>query len=202
VRSLLAKTFNAAVDEGYITVSPLKQARIRFPKRNGKLWPGDPRVLTADEVEALARAAGNDRDALAIRLGAYVGLRAGEVGGLRVEDVDVKGCIVHVRRNSQRDGMGLPKTATSERSLRVPCSLTEDIARYVSEHESLADGTILHTSQRNPMTDQPLTKMVVEACERAGLRRVTFHDLRHTCASLLIAAKVLVGMLRETYRGR
>jgi hypothetical protein len=37
VRSLLAKTFNAAVDEGYITVSPLKQARIRFPKRNGKL---------------------------------------------------------------------------------------------------------------------------------------------------------------------
>jgi hypothetical protein len=86
----------------------------------------------------------------------------------------VQGCVVHVRRNSQRDGMGLPKTATSERSLRVPCSLTEDITGYVSKHEPLADGTILYTSQRNPMTDQPLTKMVVEACERAGLRWVTF----------------------------
>lgn len=93
VQRFLAKCFNQAIRDGAIQVSPLRQAAIKLPKGNGKLRPGDPRVLNADEVEQLARAAGNDRDAAAIRLGAYVGLRAGEVGGLRVEDVDMERCL-------------------------------------------------------------------------------------------------------------
>jgi integrase len=202
VRRLLAKVFNQAIRDGAITVSPLRQAAIKGPKKNGKLRPGDPRVLDADQVEQLARAAGNDRDALAIRLGAYVGLRAGEVGGLRSRDVDVERCTIHVRRNAQRrEGggveMGDPKTATSERSLRVPCSLVEDVERYANEHGVMQDGTLLRTSHGNAMTDQPLTKAVVTAAKKAGLPRVTFHDLRHTCASLLIAAKLEPKAIQE-----
>lgn len=96
--------------------------------------------------------------------------------------------------------MGDPKTATSERSLRVPCSLVEDLERLAGEQGVLPDGTILRTAQGNPMTDQPLTKAVTTACKKAGLRRVTFHDLRHTCASLLIAAKMEPKAI-QTYLG-
>jgi integrase len=48
----------------------------------------------------LARAA-DDRYQLPIRIGAYVGLRAGEVGGLLVEDIDFEACRIYVRRNIQ-----------------------------------------------------------------------------------------------------
>jgi integrase len=205
VQRFLAKVFNQAIRDGAIQVSPLRQAAIKMPKKNGRLRPGDPRVLNADEVELLARAAGNDRDALAIRLGAYVGLRAGEVGGLRAKDVDVERCLIHVRRNAQRGEnggvvMGDPKTVSSERSLKVACSLVEDLERLGNEQGLLQDGTILRTAQGNPMTDAPLTKAVTTACKKAGLRRVTFHDLRHTCASLLIAARMEPKAI-QTYLG-
>jgi integrase len=207
VRAVLAKVFSAARDEGIIRVSPLAQAKIRPSKRNGK--HERLRALTPDQVEALALAAGNDRDALAIRLGAYVGLRAGEVGGLNVEDVDIDGCRLHIRRNAQqaRGGgveIGDPKTETSDRSLKVPSSIVDDIVAYVEKHPPLADGTIFYTSARNAMYDGPLTAMVLKAARKAGLYRrdggrqwPTFHKLRNTAASLLIAAKLEPKAIQE-----
>ena len=189
IRSTLAKVFNAALREGVIRVSPLAQANIRPTRRVA----GGLRVLTAAEVERLAGAARSSRDRLAIRLGAYVGLRAGEVGGLRLEDVDVEGCRIHVRRNAQRTSegaaVGTPKTAASVRHLKVPCSLVADIVSYTGDSPPLADGTIFYTAVRNPITDGMLTYAVVQAAAAAGLPRLTFHDLRHTCASLLIAQR-------------
>lgn len=187
VRSVLAKVFNAAVREGLIQTSPLTAAGIRPSRRVQR----ELRVLSAEQIEALARAAGNERDALAIRLAGYVGLRAGEVGGLRGQDVDFDRCRINVRRNAQMPKGGImvgdPKSKASVRSLKVDCSFTDDIRRYIEKHPPLPDGTIFFTQQRNPMTNQSLTRGSILASKRAGLQPVKFHDLRHTCASLLIA---------------
>jgi integrase len=187
IRATLAKVFNAAVREGLIRQSPLSQAGIKIAKKkNGKHL----RVLDPYEVERLAATAAPEFQ-LPIRLGAYVGLRAGEVGGLRVEDIDLEGCRIRVRRNAQKTSAGYifetPKSETSERDLKVPCSIVEDAKTYMEIHPPLADGTIFYTSQGNPMTNQVLTSNTIKAAKAAGIRRVTFHDLRHTCASLLIA---------------
>jgi len=193
VRSTLAKVFNAAVREGIIRTSPLVQANIKV--KNGdkekKL-----RILNPTEVERLASAAETDRDALAIRLGAYVGLRAGEVGGLAVEGIERRGdrCYLNIRRNAQRTTAGYifgpPKTKTSKRRLSIDCSIADDLHRYMEANPPQADGTIFWTRQGHPLTDQVLTHATAIAAKRAGLRRVTFHDLRHTCASLLIEARM------------
>jgi hypothetical protein len=53
VKHVLSKVFNQAIREGMVTVSPLRQAGIKAPKKNGKVTWGDPRILTADEVERL-----------------------------------------------------------------------------------------------------------------------------------------------------
>jgi integrase len=203
VRAVLTKMFNAAIREGHRPDSPMFQANIRTRKPSSRVKRARLRALTADQLETLARAAGNERDALCIRLGGYVGLRAGEVGGLRVEDIDVQGCRIYVRRNAQRaEGGGVefgdPKTAMSERDLAVPCSLVEDLAAYMRRHPPLADGTIFYSSQRGPLTNGSLTRATVQAAKKAGLYRrdedrrqwPTFHKLRNTCASLLIAAKL------------
>lgn len=212
VRSLLAKVFNAAVRENIIMISPLAQANIRPDKPNGKMKQQRIRALTPDQVEALARGAGNDRDALCIRIGAYAGLRAGEVGGLRVEDIDFDDYRIHVRRNAQRTSAGFifedPKSESSQRNLKVACSLVEDVARYLENHPPLADGTIFYTAPGNPVTDVVLTAATVKAAKKAGLYRrdedgrqwPTFHKLRNTCASLLIAAKLEPKAI-QTYLG-
>jgi integrase len=203
VKATLSKVFRAAVRHGHVTENPMARADVKIGRKKAKLRRGDPRILTADQLEALARATRNERDALAVRLGGYVGLRAGEIGGLQVEDVDAQDCRIHVRHNAQRTSAGYevrrPKTDTSERSLKVPCSLTRELAEYAAQH-ARADGTIFWTRDGNPMTDQTLTHVTVRAAERAGLRRVTFHDLRHTCASLLIAARLEPKSI-QTYLG-
>lgn len=203
IRSTLAKVFNAAVREGIIRTSPLVQANIKLKNGNKEK---KLRILTPTEVERLASAAETDRDALAIRLGAYVGLRAGEVGGLAVEDLEQRGdrCYLNIRRNAQRTTAGYfigpPKTKTSKRRLSIDCSIAGDIRRYIEANPPQADGTIFWTRQGHPLTDQVLTHATAVAAKRAGLRRVTFHDLRHTCASLLINARMEPKAI-QTYLG-
>ena len=130
VHRLLSRAFTAAIREGLIRVSPLMQSGIKLSKVKGRTKRDRIRALTAQQVEALARVADN-RYQLPIRIGAYVGLRAGEVGGLRVEDIDFEGCRIYVRRNLQEaEGSGWyigdAKTATSERDLKVDCSMLRD----------------------------------------------------------------------------
>jgi integrase len=194
IRSTLSKVFRAAEREGLRPDNPMTRAAIKLdhtPKRHAD----GMRILTVDEVERLADATTSERDALAVRLGAYVGLRAGEVGGLRLQDLDVERCRLYIRRNAVKaDGqgtvVGTPKTKASVRDLAVDCDLVKDIVAFAEKHEPLADGTLFYTSERRPVTNDTVTKVTTKAAKRAGLRRVTFHDLRHTCASLLIAAKV------------
>lgn len=211
VHRLLSRVFTAAVREGLIRVSPLMQSGIKLSKLKSRTKRERIRALTADQVEELARAA-DDRYQLPIRIGAYVGLRAGEVGGLRVEDIDFDGCHVNVRRNVQEaEGGGRyvsePKTATSERDLKVDCSITDDIRDYMERYPPLDDGTIFYTRYRNAVTDQMLTHAVLVAAKAVGLYRKeegrqwpTFHKLRNTCASLLIAAKLEPKSI-QTYLG-
>jgi integrase len=211
VHRLLSRVFTAAIREGLIRVSPLMQSGIKLSKLKGRTKRERIRALTADQVEQLARAA-DDRYQLPIRIGAYVGLRAGEVGGLLVEDIDFDACRIYVRRNIQEaEGggryVGDPKTATSERDLKVDCSITDDIRDYTKRYPPLDDGTIFYTRYRNAVTDQMLTHAVLVAARKVGLYRreegrqwPTFHKLRNTCASFLIAAKLEPKAI-QTYLG-
>ncbi len=190
VIQFLGKVFNAAVREGIISVSPLVKGSIRRPSQPQK----DIRPLTIAEVEKLAAQAGliSPRDALCIRIGAYVGLRGGEVGGLRVEDVDVKASRIHVRQNATTTGLGRQigelKTRSSRRRLKVPHSLMREIAEYIVANPPRHDGLIFRTDQGNYVTSYTLTRATQRAAARAGMRPVSFHDLRHACASTLIHA--------------
>lgn len=192
VSQFLAKLFNAAVREGIINVSPIFRAGIRRPSQPQK----DMHPLTVDEIEKLAGAAASPRDALCIGIGAYVGLRGGEVGGLRVQDIEQKGdvCKIHVRQNATTTSAGRSigelKTRSSRRTLTVPCSLAEEIADYIAANPPREDGLIFRTDQGGYVTSWTLSRATQRAAAAAGMRPVSFHDLRHTCASLLIKAGV------------
>jgi integrase len=191
IKAVLDMTFVAARREGLIRISPMEGASIKLPKRRQK----NIKAMTVPEIERVAKAATNPMYALAIRLGGFAGLRAGEVGGLNVEDIDEARCRLTIRRNAQRYikaedettsfGIGTPKTDAGERTVTVDRDLVADLVAYIAEHPPLADGTIFHTSYGNPLTDQPLSWNLARASVAAGLPRATFHDLRHAYATNL-----------------
>jgi len=132
----------------------------------------------------------------AILLGAFAGLRAGEVCGLRVDDVDFMRGAVTPR--FQADGAPL-KTHGSEATVPIP----RDLAVTLSESVARYGGDYVVTDELG----QPVKTFVIErAIRRARVKvdglpeRFTFHDTRHHYASLLIAGGADVKTIQTRMR--
>jgi len=198
---LLAKTFNAAVAEGLFSVSPFRRAKIGSPskERQKEIEP-----LPAEHIEALADAAETPRDRIAILLGGYCGLRAGEVGGLRVQDIDFLARRLSIQQATYRTrktrGVGALKTKYSRRKISIPEFLLEEIARYLETNPPAPDGRIMYTRDFGELEHIRLNKVVHAAAKRAGLPPVHFHLLRHTCAALLIKQGIMPKQI-QSYMG-
>jgi integrase len=142
-------------------------------------------------------------------------MRRGELLGLKWEDVDLDSAIatVRVRRaltrtdNGRRLALGEPKTKKSRRTVRLTQRATEAVrshrARQAQEKLRVGalyrdhglvfageGGGFINPSNLRQWSFAPLLK-------RAGLQQITFHDLRHTCATLLLAKNVHPKFVQE-----
>jgi integrase len=120
------------------------------------------------------------------------GMREGELIGLRWEDLDFHGAFIEVRNNVVRRQETSTKT---HRIRRVDLSpqLAGELAKVKETRELEAtlqekalEKWVFLTPHGNRMTNEVLRKGFYACLKTAGLRRVRFHDLRHTFASLLI----------------
>lgn len=117
---------------------------------------------------------------------ASTGLRVSEAVALRWCDLELDGSpYLLVRRSIVKGVVGAPKSRHGFR--RVP--LTRRLASQLAEIRADADGEdlVFRGSQGAPINpNNTRYRVLAPALERAGLPRVGFHALRHTCASLLI----------------
>lgn len=149
------------------------------------------------------RAAASDHRLSALFLLAYgMGLRRGEILGLRWSDVDLDGGMLHVRQTLQRLGadtgrvLGPPKTARSRRSVPLPATVRDELLVHrdrqrldLAGHADSND-LVFTTSRGTPLEPSNLRRDFDALIDRAGVRRIRFHDLRHTYASQLFALGV------------
>jgi integrase len=140
-----------------------------------------------------------------------MGLRQGEALGLRWEDVDLEGGLLHVRFQLQRiDGKGLqlvaPKTKLSRRTLALPPTIAANLRSHKARQaeERLQAGAkwtetgLVFTTPIGTGLDGPnVTKSFQRLLKKAGLQHRRFHDLRHSCASLLLAQNVAPRVVME-----
>ena len=189
---VLAGVLDSAVKSKRLAKNPARGVE-NLPRKQRK-----PRVyLTHDQVAALADAAGEKR-ALVLVL-AYCGLRWGEAIGLRVKHLDLLRKRVTVVENAVQVNMemhvGTPKSHKS-RSVPIPGFVVEELARQCEGkgRDDLVfpgrDGDYLKRSVS-------FTGWFTKAVEKSGVPRLTPHDLRHTCASLSIAAGANVKSLQR-----
>jgi integrase len=137
-------------------------------------------------------------------MAAMTGMRKGELLALRWRDVDWTAEKVRVRQSYVRGQFGTPKSKRSSRG--VPLAL-----RLATELEHLHKQTVwngendlvfAHPYTGRPLDGSNLLKRFKKACERAAVRPVRFHDLRHTFGTRLAAAGVPLKTLQEWFGHR
>lgn len=153
-------------------------------------YSGDFDTFDSDELAALARAAESDQDACLYLTAAYTGLRQGELLALRWRDVDFAGQRVHVRR-SWSEAARTEKAPKSGKVRSVPLvpELVGPLDRLSRrEHFTADDDLVFATEAGEHLPGWTLRRRYTDALERAGLRRVRFHDLRHCFGSVAVRA--------------
>lgn len=127
-----------------------------------------------------------------LRLASALGLRIGEVLGLKWEDFDKREGTLRVERQWLRTGeYGPTKTRAGVRELYLPEGVRDDlIALRLRSRYSRDDDPIFASLHGTPLTHRNVTRRGFEpAAKLAGLD-VSFHDLRHAAASRMIAAGI------------
>jgi integrase len=138
------------------------------------------------------------------------GLRRGELLGLRWEDVDLNSRQLHVRRALQRVGGKLrfvePKTGSSLRTVVLPRlavrALQDHKTRQNAERLALGaawqeHGLVFASSLGTPIEPRNVNRRWDELRQAAGLEWLRLHDLRHGCATFLLAAGVTPRAIME-----
>jgi site-specific recombinase XerD len=162
--------------------------------------PGLPKGLPADHVAALlascdTHSANGLRDLAVLSMLARMGLRAGEVAGLGLDDLDWRHGEVVVRgKGGRRDRLPLPADvgrvlADYLRSARPPHALDRCVfVRVKAPHRGL--------------TNTGVTQVVNAAAHRAGLGTIYAHRLRHSAATTLLAAGAPLAEIGQVLRHR
>lgn len=168
------------------------------------------RPLTPDQARVFLDVIKGDRLEALYTVAVAVGMRQGEIFGLQWQDIDLDEGTLTVRHQLQRiDGKAQlvePKSVRSRRVVALPAVAVTALRRHQARQteERLVAGSswqewgLVFASK----IGTPLTKNLTATFQRllrdAGLPRQRFHDLRHTCASLLLAQGVHPRLVMET----
>jgi integrase len=185
--------------------------------RNAAALVDAPRVrrqevqpYTPEEAKKLLDALKDDRLEALYSAAMALGLRQGEALGLQWPDVDMTAGVLTVRNSLQRVKGKLQlvevKAQKSRRTITLPQVAMAGFLRHRNRQEEerqLAGarwqetGFVFTTSIGTPLDGSTVTHRFQAALKAAGLRRIRFHDLRHTCATLLLAQGVHPRLIME-----
>ena len=194
----LHKALKQAVQDGLIprnTTEAVKPPQVRRE---------EIRPLSAEQVKVLLETACGDRLEALFVLAIHTGLRQGELLGLKWEDVDLEDGTLRVRRTlaTAKGGPRLmaPKTKSSRRSVKLTQGAMDALRSHLKGQLQEIDmagslwqeNGLVFASEIGEFLDRRyLTSRRFKALlKRAQLLEIRFHDLRHTCATLLLSSNV------------
>lgn len=191
--------FAFAVKRGWATANPVE--RDDLPAAGG----ADPaiRFLSPEELEALYRATPADdlgpTERVLYMTAAMAGLRLGELLALRWADVNWPAGTIRVRRSYTHGAFTVPKSRRSSRAVPMADRLAGELARHqaASAYQGDDDLVFAHPHLGTVLDGSKLRKRFHAALERAGLRRVRLHDLRHSYGTRMAAVGTPMRALME-----
>lgn len=191
ILSILSAAFNVAVRDGLAQKNPAKGVK------RPKAAPKKMRSLSEEQVVALLGVVRDTRHEALYFVACRLGLREGELCGLSWEEVDLEGGSLHVYRSVSAHAKGVRWGGTktgAQRTIALDLSEVAALKRHrkLQAEERIAakgwrdEGLVFPGTRGQVKRRSPLLDELRRHCERAGLPRITFHDLRHTAASLMV----------------
>lgn len=201
--NLVQTSFKSAERKELISKNPFnllgKEDKPKVTRKKFDYW-------TTEEVRHFFKVLDHRQKILFI-LAIYTGCRRGEILGLRWKDIDFNNNQLRLTqtlkpRNRIKDG---GKNENASRSITVsPFVISElekhriQIEKEKLKAEKYYDNDLV-VCQKNgkPVSLGNFTKFWNRTIEKTEMRRIRFHDLRHTCASLLLSAGVHPKVVQE-----
>jgi len=187
VLNVLRTILDAAVRDGALVKNPADE--VRSPRvgqsQRARFESADTIVAFVDTMAEV--------DGLHVLFAAFTGLRAGECAALRVEDIDLMRGRLTVHASVSEVGGKVVFTTTknnSTRSVAIPHFLCDRLAAHLERRGVAKDPrAMVFTSPNGEVLRHSnfYRRVFKPAAQAFGLGDFRFHDLRHTCAAMLIA---------------
>jgi len=186
--------FRHAVIGRVVPVSPFEGVR-------GLPLPGQRRSIPNIEDVRSVVAAADPLTAVMVLVAAQTGMRSAELRGLTTAALDLDRRRLRVDQQlvtetGGRWSLGEPKTAAGVRVVRFGAGLQSTLQTFLAVNPPSAQGLLFHEEGR-PVANSTWDYRVKAAQRRARVAPFRIHDLRHHCASVLIAAGVPVPAITE-----
>lgn len=152
--------------------------------------------LNTEEIAALLISVAGTVLELPVVLAVYLGLRRGEVLGLRWSDIDWEKGVLHVESTRTKAGGTVivkdPKTEKSRRALRILPEVEKVLLRTQQEQETIKSkfkgyattGYVVARRNGTPFSPNYLSDLFHNHIKKMDMKPVRYHDLRHAFASI------------------
>jgi integrase len=193
---VLRSILDAAIDDGRLRYNVTEG--VRLPPESARRM----RFLQPAQVVTLASAIRPTFYATLIYVAAYIGLRWGELAGLRIDRVDLLRHTITIDSQmtevAGRLEFGPPKSKAGYRQVTIPPTISELLGPHLGSWQCRRSGLAFPTVNRHPMRRGNFRKIwrrTVDGDENGnrpalfpglGLDGLVFHELRHTAAALAI----------------
>lgn len=190
----IRRALNQAVSWEILQKNVCSQVRAPRPLKR------TPTFFTKEQLNTFLNAVRGHRYFPIYVLLVYGGFREGEVLGIHVEDCDMDNRVINVRHTvvNLKGGpvIATPKTESSKRAVTLPTVAYEELKIHLEQLDR-KQGLIFTTRSGRPISPRNLVRHFKSALVSAGLPEIRIHDLRHSHASLLLAAGVNPKVVQE-----
>lgn len=170
---------NTAKNWGYICEG-VRVSRLVLPQREVKR---QAKTFTPEQAKAILELA-QDPWRIMFAMAAYAGLRAGEILGLSVEDVDLARGVLNVRKTAWYGRIQTAKSGESENTVPIVGTLGEMLRRFIGERR---EGLLFLNRAGKPyFASSVVWKKLWPLCDALKIPRAGFHAFRHMHATAML----------------
>lgn len=194
IKNVVKQTLDYAIKKDLIAKNPCMF--VEMPKREKRV----PNFYSADEVKDLLECIKDEFLYPAVKVLAYYGLRRSELLGLKWDSIDFTNNLIIIQSTVVKVNEVIEKNKTKNQSshrtfpmspeirqLFLDMKKAEDFNRTQQGRDYIDNDYVFKWPDGHPISPDYITRAFSKLLNKYGFRHIRLHDLRHSCASILLS---------------